>query len=280
MRQIDIFHIGPQKAATTWVYRCLKEHPQICCPPKDSVHYYDIHYERGSHWYENHFSHAEPSQLLFDPTPSYIRSPIAIRRMASDNPKAKIVICIRHPVERAFSHYWHEKKKKRINYAFDEVLQNYDLFSSWVEPGLYAEHLKRIMQYFPQEQILCQLFDDLGRDPQAFLEQLTSFLGIERSFSPAVLKKRVNVAGYRRTLLGTCLGVANRVLERFGVGVDRVPTLLTGKSEYQRGISPELHDSILRICKSDIEELERILSIDLSRWKLPRGVIPEDDLSS
>ena len=123
MRSVDVFHIGPQKAATTWVYRCLEEHLSIACPPTGSIHYYDIFYARGQDWYAQFFEEARPDQLLIDPTYTYIRSPWAPRRIVKDSPNAKIIFCLRNPIERAFSHYWHEKKKGKIAFDFEEGLE-------------------------------------------------------------------------------------------------------------------------------------------------------------
>ena len=81
-----------------------------------------------------------------------------------ENRAAKIIVCLRNPVERAFSHFWHERKKKKYNFDFSEVLRTYDLFSSLLEPGFYAEHIERFLGYFPREQILCQLFDHAVRE--------------------------------------------------------------------------------------------------------------------
>ena len=43
MKPVDIFHIGPQKTATTWVYRCMSEHPELAGPPRDTIHYFDMY---------------------------------------------------------------------------------------------------------------------------------------------------------------------------------------------------------------------------------------------
>jgi len=165
MRPVDIFHIGPQKTATTWIYRCMLEHPELAGPPKDTIHYFDMFYGKGRDWYAGHFDDAPPSCKLFDPTPSYVRSPWAARRIAQENPSAKIVLCLRNPLERAFSHYWHEKKKAHTNLDFASALSNYDCYASWLEPGFLAEHIEQYLRYFPREQLLCQSFDRLESDP-------------------------------------------------------------------------------------------------------------------
>jgi hypothetical protein len=273
---MDVFHIGPQKAATTWVYRCLREHPDVACPPNDTIHFYDMYYHRGARWYAEHFKDAGPRQKKFDPTYTYLRSPWAPRRIAADNPEAKIIMCLRHPIDRAFSHYWHEKKKGKYNFSFEEVLKNYDLFASWIEPGLYAEHIERFLRHFPRDQIRCLLFDDLREDPEGFLHEILTFARVDPDFEPSFLHRKANEAGGRRTLTNRVWrGVRRRLQWTTGQGnvaqaLQSTPVLgrlLQDRVEYESGIDPEVRQELEAICAPEIERLEDLLSIDLSIWK-------------
>lgn len=270
MRPVELFHIGPQKSGTTWLYECLREHPEVACPPRDSIHYYDMFYHRGPAWYADHFVAATEDQKLLDPTPSYIRSPRAPSRIAADNPGCRVALCMRNPMERAFSHYWHERKKGRLRFDFSEVLTNYDLFSSWVEPGFYALHIERYLEHIPRERILCQRYDDLRDDPEAFLHEYLVFAGVDPEIRPSMLHQRVNVAGRRRGSFPARLQLRLRGL------LSRLPffapeTLnarwLSGKAEYERGIPPALAPALAEVCEPEIRRLERLLEIDLSGWR-------------
>lgn len=275
MKPVDLFHIGPQKAATTWVYRCLQEHPQIACPPRDVIHYYDIFYARGPDWYARFFAGARDDQKLFDPTYTYLRCPWAPERIARDQPRARIVVCLRDPVERAFSHYWHEKKKRVIRYEFADVLRNYDLFASWVEPGFYARHLARYLDHFPRQQILCQRFERLAPDPGGFLNELLDFAGVDPDVCPSLLHERVAAAGAELAPLrpGYWLSRSQRLLRRLGVGPEAIDWMrrhvpgLQWRAEYDAGIPPDLRAALLEICEPEIAELERLLGDDFSAWR-------------
>lgn len=277
MKPVELFHVGPQKAATTWVYRCLRRHPQIACPPQAAIHYFDIFYARGRDWYAGFFAAAREGQLLFDPTYTYIRSPLAPARIARENPQAKIVLCMRNPIERAFSHWWHERKKGVIRYAFAEVLENYDLFASWVEPGFYALHIERYLEHFPREQLLCQLFERLAADPGRFLRELLEFAGVDASFEPPELWERINPAGPAWNALSPALWLtrSRRGLARLGLRPETLERwraaipALRGRAEYERGIPPELYARLLEVCEPEIVRLEALLDLDLSRWRTP-----------
>jgi hypothetical protein len=274
VKPVELFHIGPQKAASSWVYRCLSEHPRIACPPRDTIHYFDMFYAKGRDWYATFFEAAGDDQMLFDPTYTYIRSPWAPERIARENPAARIVLCLRNPIERAFSHYWHERKKRVIHYEFPEVLGNYDLFASWVEPGFYAAHLKRYLEHFPRGQILCQRFEQLETDPPGFLRELLDFAGVDPDFEPTLLHERVAPAGAERRLLhpGYYLFRSQRLLRRLGIAprtLERIQRRVPGlrwHAAYDAGVAPDLHAALLEICEPEIRELEKLLDRDLSGW--------------
>jgi len=280
MKPVDLFHVGPQKAGTTWVYECLREHPRIALPARDTIHYFDMHYHRGRDWYAGHFEGHSSDALLVDPTPSYLRCPNAPARIAKENPAAKIIVCLRNPVERAFSHYWHEKKKRRYDFRFEEVLENYDLWSNWVESGFYSRFLERYLEHFPREQILCQRFEDLAGDSRGFLNAILEFIGLDPGFEPSVLNVKVNPAQApearskveaRKTLESVgLLGAAVKVKGALrGLGLaPKGNAPATGEGLERIGdVSPEVIAELRRACRPEIEKVERLVDIDLSAWR-------------
>ncbi len=289
-KYIELFHIGPQKSGTTWLYYNISEHPEIAAPPSDSIHYFDIHYFRGREWLMGHFKNASAQQKLFDPTYTYIRSPLVPKRIRKENPNARIAVCMRHPLKRAFSHYWHEKKKSRYNFSFTEVLKNYDLFANWIEPGFYASHIEQYLEYFSREQILPQLYDDMVYNPSEFLRELFAFYGVNPEFSPSKLNKYINVATPKETRIRRKTKIAIKKAVRQGMEIVRAihlrdslahvnrllsnPSLDCGKSSVRRNNMEYLCDEpqtfledLMSLCVPEIERLERLLCIDLSIWK-------------
>jgi len=275
MKTADVFHIGPQKAATTWIYRCLDEHPAVACPSTDAIHFYDIYYPKGEEWYESFFEDAQEHLLWFDPTFTYIRSPWAPRRIAADNPEARIICFLRNPIDRAFSHYWHEKKKGKITFEFEEVLENYDLFSSWVEPGFYARHLERYLKHFPREQLLCLPFRLLKQDDEVFLRRILEFIEVDSSFRPSWLGEKANKAGGRRTITNAVWRRVRRRLSWIGQdalvrSIEEAPIIgrwVQDRYEYEQGMSDETRQELKEICEPEIRRTEEVLNINLDHWR-------------
>lgn len=271
-----LFHIGPQKGGTTWIYRCLSEHPDVCTPPRDSIHYFDMLYFKGEAWFEEHFHLKLKGQKAIDPTPSYIRSPLAPRRIQNAFPSAKLALTLRNPIQRAFSHYWHEKKKGTITFDFKDVLENYDLFANWIEPGFYAEHIERYLEYFDSKQILAQRFERIANEPKIFLQELCEFYGIDSSYEFTWIDKKANAARPRQNLLG-------RFEQKVIHGQEKLPSTTqrftqpavnmikkwneTKNYEYITNTDVDVLKALYEICIPEIDRLEKMTNEDLNDWK-------------
>ncbi len=101
----DFICIGAQRAGTTWLYQCLKEHPAVFVPEKKEVRFFNYQYSEGLDWYRSHFEGHQPGQILGELTPDYHRQAEAIDRIAKDVPGVKLVYVLRDPVARAYSQY-------------------------------------------------------------------------------------------------------------------------------------------------------------------------------
>lgn len=276
----NTFLVGCQKTASTWLYQCLQEHPQVFVPQKDAIHYFEINYYKGLEWYKQWFKDVESQEVILDPTPSYIRCYQAPRRIAKFNSSSKLIFSLRNPIERAFSHYWHEKKKSKIAFTFEEAINyggvgNYDLYNDWIFTGFYYEHIQRFLRYFPREQMIFLLYDDLVADPKNYLEKLFSFLGVEEGFEPSVLHQKINKA--KKKIVRKNPESDNnqnsfkkilRKVTKFGrSSTPGTTNLEVTKSEYEIGIKPETRETLNKIYCSENKRLSNFLERDLSHWQ-------------
>lgn len=268
-----LFHIGPQKCATTWVYRCLKDHPAVMTPPKDSIHFFDMHYMRGRSWYDSQFkdSKAHNKTCYFDPTYSYIRNPQAAKRIASHYPDAKFIVGLRHPVDRAFSHYWHERKKGTVTYPFRAVFDNYDLFDNWVSPGLYAQNLTPYVDLFGAGNILPVQVTDIQNNPQQVWQAICRHANIPADYTPGCLHRTVNPSGPKQTLWHRGLYKIGSSLVRGNLYQSPFWKRICGIENMQDHIDIDTYAALMDIFIPDINRLEDMFDIDLSCWKGTMG---------
>lgn len=234
------FLVGCQKCATTWIHHALREHPDVQLAAEDELHFFDIHWERGRAYYERQYAGLPDRPCRGDTTSSYARDRRVPARIASWFPDARILIAAREPVSRAFSHYWHEKKKGKYTFTFEEVFSNYDLYDSWIATGFYVEHVKSFRRHFPADRVRVVLMEDLAADPGRFFADLCVYLGIDPSFRPSCLHERINVAP---------------------PGVGGQP------GEYSAGLAPQLRRHFQRVFAPYNRELAELTGLDLAAWQ-------------
>ncbi|MHA1294862.1 MAG: sulfotransferase domain-containing protein [Promethearchaeota archaeon] len=196
--------IGAQKAGTTSLFNYLISNEHIKRPLKKEIHYFSENYKKGELWYRMHFTIIRDDSITLDASTSYLFYPHAAKRVNSLIPDVKIIILLRDPVERAFSHYNHEVKigneksssfeeaieleEKRTNNSYErmKIDENYyDKnvgFYSYIKKGIYIEQLKRWYYYFNRENILIIESKKFFKETYKTLERIASFLNIENRF--------------------------------------------------------------------------------------------------
>ena len=193
--------IGAQKSGTTTLRAALDSHPQAMCARE--IHFFDEGYDRGLDWYREHFAGFRDRIAIGEKCPDYLPRPDAMTRIANDLPDAKLIVILRHPVDRAYSNYWHERRVGREALTFAEALdaeperaKSYPPGANpfgYVERGMYLGQLMSVSEAFPRERLLVLLFDDLRSAREEVFEQTCRFLGIDPAYRPEILGERLNV---------------------------------------------------------------------------------------
>ncbi|MDB4185865.1 sulfotransferase domain-containing protein [bacterium] len=188
------FHIGPSKTATTWLYENLRFHEQIRSSHTDTVHYYDLNAGKSTDWLSGSYEEITPAhKVQIELTPSYIRSVHTLNRILTNHPDAKIIFTMRNGYQRMLSHYWHEAKKNKVKYSLDDVLGHYDLYSTYVEPGMYADVLTWLVKCVPTDNIAIISYDSIKSNGTDVLYYLEEYLKIDHTSYPSA-KKIINPA--------------------------------------------------------------------------------------
>ena len=102
----NFFIAGTMRSGTTSLTRYLDAHPDVFIAPQKEIHYFDLNYPRGIDWYRQQFSNVDREVAVGDATPSYVYLEEAVARMTETVPDARVIVLLRHPVDRAYSHYW------------------------------------------------------------------------------------------------------------------------------------------------------------------------------
>src|SRR5436190_128677 len=157
-RAPDFIGIGAQRTGTSWIYACLYEHPQICMPRKE-INFFsrDRNWSRGFEWYEGIFAECRPAAIAGEFSTSYLPDPETPTRIRHRYPEVRLIVSLRHPVDRAYSNYLNDIVAGEVlsGQGFQEALREHP---EYVEAGRYAQHLRNYLDLFPREQLLVSIF--------------------------------------------------------------------------------------------------------------------------
>ncbi|PHS73639.1 MAG: hypothetical protein COB22_00060 [Cycloclasticus sp.] len=129
-RKVNFVVAGAQKSGSSALNRFLAMHPELCMTKKkrNELHYFEDdrlfnQMISSDHKYHMHFKPKASHKLIGDVTPAYMYYPQAAERMFNYNPKLKIILILRNPIERAFSHWNMQTKRRRETRPFLEAIQ-------------------------------------------------------------------------------------------------------------------------------------------------------------
>ncbi len=191
--KVEFLIVGTQKGGTTALCKYLHEHNDICMATRKEVHFFDTNnYSSSQASYAEYHSYFEPkseNQILGEATPIYMYWYDAPRRIWEYNPNMKLIITLRNPIERAYSHWNMERTRDKEKLSFWEAIQNENhrckqalplqhRIYSYTDRGFYSEQLKRIWHFFPKEQTLIIRNEDLKDKPYETLKKVFNFLNV------------------------------------------------------------------------------------------------------
>lgn len=293
--KIDFIEIGAKKSATTWIFNCLTDHPEICEPDTKEMHFFDqpFRYNQGIAEYESYFDQCSSKTIKGEFTPDYLYYEKVPKRIHKHFPDVKLIVCLRDPVERAFSHYSFEKRvkgKTSIYDSFEEAVNKDDFL---VGMGYYYKQLKRYYDLFPEENILVLFYEDLKEPPEEFIQKVYRFVGAEPSdFITSSVDEKANPTGEK--LVKAKFPWLDSIIYRIGNSIDRESKtyilcdkiglrklrnkVLSLHHEKQKSqsknkkrreseITPEVESKLRDFYKEDINNLEGLIDKDLSHWK-------------
>lgn len=199
----DFIIIGVQKGGTSSLFQYLLQHPDIFPGYKKEVKFFDGNYHKGLDWYRYNFplksQMSDPMALTGEASPSYVFHPLVPERIKESLPNIKLVLLLRNPIARAFSHYQGNLRKGHEELSFEEAIereqgrlegekeaiiadQHYPMYKylvySYLARGIYIEQIKNWFNSFPREQILILKSEELYNAPQEVYSRVLAYLGL------------------------------------------------------------------------------------------------------
>ena len=199
IRPPDFVIFGTERGGTTSLYNyLLTENSRVMSALRKEIHFFDQNYNKGWTWYLSHFPVRKDDILSGEASPHYYFFPEAAQRVAQALPDAKLIILLRNPIDRAYSHYQHEVSMGYEKLSFKDAvgreftIQNgvwkpnnlradgafkYVHFS-YLSKGLYVKHLAAWLEAIPRERFLILKSECLFNDPGKAFSETLHFLGL------------------------------------------------------------------------------------------------------
>ena len=286
----NFFIVGAAKAGTTSLHAYLKQHPEVFMSSLKAPHYFSsfelnpefdnfVPVVRDPNTYQDLFAGSAGYKAVGEASPSYLSDTDAAKRIRSAIPDAKIIISLRDPIQRAYSHYLMEFRQGReTRSSFGDALETdrlrrkkgWGVSFEYVELGFYAEQVERYLAAFGDSKVLVILFEDLVRNTPAVMKKVAEFLEIDSAKYPT------NTFDSAHNPFEVSRGKVARSLLRYKpirVWSKRwVPKVLRTAIHrsllFTSGQKPELDDEIRRrlagLFTSDLKRVERMLGRDLN----------------
>ncbi len=309
----NFFLVGAAKSGTTSLHAYLRQHPQIYVSPiKEPCYFADevrpehmgkellrahAHTQREleawmaepnqekcpdavvADWesYRKLFAGVKNEMAIGEASVSYLWSPTAPRHIAERIPEARILMILRDPVERAFSHYLDFLTAGAVRHSFREHIRlameyrenRMCCYHPFLEFGCYAVQVQRYLELFPREQLHIMFYQDFQSDPALAMKGIFRFLKVDPDIPVDMSKRhrqprvpRFGTAGYLLKRMGIWQRgrrlIPNRIASRLK------PLALAPRSSLAMDTKDRAY--LLSYYRDGIRDLEDLLNRDLSSW--------------
>ncbi len=289
--KLDFIGIGAPKCATTWLAQCLREHPDVCFPKGiKEMHFFNkrhiafgqlenTSYEtNGFEWFTKKFKHCKVDAKKGEFSVSYLTCETACERIKKHFPEVKILVCVRNPINRAYSAYLHGVRYNDFTKktTFEAALRQEPYL---LEKGLYAKNLKKYMKNFKQVKII--FAEDIRKEPEKVFADVCRFLEVNEKFlPPSLTSKQVNKGGtVKFAAINWVIGKGNKFARKYKLNFilkiarwTNIDTILETirwhnvKPTDKREMNPKTREFLQKYYAKDIKELEKIAKRKL-QWQ-------------
>ncbi len=294
----DFLLAGSAKCGTTTIFQYLQRQSSVFLPELKEPFYFSFGNEKPTYtdarfnskviWkteeYVALFKNAKTSQLIGDASTSYLYTAektiqnvkSLYKEKASD---LKIIVILRNPAERAFSHYTHLIRNGIEKLEFSEAItpQNIEQRSKemwgfdYTGYGLYGAQMEVFKNFF--KHILVLDYEELAQ-PNQMMEKIYTFLDIK---NPVKVEEKIeaNPSGVPKSKFVTALIRSKRfkkIIKQITPSkalpiFQKMKDSLLKKSIVKPKISEQDNHYLREFFRKDIEKLERILNKNFNSWK-------------
>jgi len=280
--------VGAPKAGTTSLYHYLSGHSEVFMSEPKEVNYFskDEIEEQGLYYkafkaknlaeYKKLFIDVNNEKAIGEGSVSYLFYPKTAAKIKEIIPNVKIIILLRNPVERGYSHYLMDYRMGLTNLSYEEIVyktsRHKDInlyYQQFVELGLYYEQVKRYLDIFGKEQVKIYLQEDLRNKSEKVILDLYDFLNISDSCTIDTTQEHNAFSMPKNKLIHKLYASHTiRIVTKTifsNVLKEKVKNLFFERKKKPK-LDKKLKEDLQNLYREDIKKLEQLIGRDLSKW--------------
>ena len=286
--KVDFFIVGAPKAGTTSLYHYLNEHPKISMSSVKEPNYFSheelenqkLYYKSNKinslDNYHNLFLTREANLIYGEASVSYLFYKNVPEKIKTYNKNAKIIILLRNPIERAFSHYLMDARLGLISESFESVVDSFEttdknklFYQQYIELGKYYNQISNYKRLFNDKNILIIDYEDFKNKTSLYVSNVFDFLQIDTSFKPNLDLTHNTFRKPKFTFIEKlysnhsirCL-INQLIPSKFKNYINQ---MVYDKKD-KPILSQDLRERLKSIFKNDVNKLSNMLNKDFSKW--------------
>lgn len=274
----NFFIVGAPRCSTTALYEFLRGTLGVFLPKIKELNYFSQSTDkkyfllaiRDKKKYLDLYKNTSDEIAIGDCSPSYLRDPLAPNLIHDVRPDAKIIMVLRNPIERAFSHYLLLFAFGMINTSFTQTIKDgmmgkHEYSKRIIDSGLYSEQVKRYCDTFGRDQVQIFIFEELVKDMHAGIKKILNFLGVNSEPPNSITNAMYSKSALPRNKLiemllknNKLVSIAREILP-YSIKM-KLSILILGKEMKKPEMSPEERKLLEEYYKNDIQKLENFLN--------------------
>jgi len=293
----NFFIVGAPKCGTTSIYEYLKKHPDVFMPNFKEPHFFGSDLVKNNNVYIDNetkyldlFSNSNGEKMIGEASTHYLYSKMAAKEIFDFNPKSKIIILLRNPINLIYSlhsQYVFSGNENILDFEKAINAEKYRLLGNDLPPLLdlqekvfYKSYIKRLPDQIKtyielfKDNLIVLFLEDIKEDIDKTYHLLLKFLDLEINFRPDFTIHNPNKI-YRSKLLrdtlkkyGLKLGEIRKILYNKPFGIIKTIERLNTDIKRREPLKEELYINLRNEFLPTIKKLEKLLQRDLYHWKI------------
>ncbi|MEN8374588.1 MAG: sulfotransferase [Gemmatimonadota bacterium] len=263
--------IGTMKGGTTSLFYYLAEHPQVRMASLRESDFFVArrNYGKGLAWYESLYDGPEGPSIFGESSPNYAKRqffPGVPERMHAAVPNARLVYCLRDPIDRIVSHWVHNVSQGRESASLDDALSD-PAENTYVRTSQYHYQIRAFLSYYGLDDVLFVDSNELRSDRRRTLRDVFDFVGADPAFEAPAFDRLHHVSSIKerparmdRFVPSVRLRKALRPLLPAYLGAPRPIE--------DAAMSPVVRDRIAGVLHADAEALRSLTGKKFEGWSV------------